>query len=392
MQYLSRDVNPEDVPPPMLILAAIAAFFVYGLIASMLGTIMPDLSRHFDLTPRQNGWIATAQAIGLILASLLVGPLLDYEGKKIGLVLGLALIVVALFALPRCRSMRVLWLLFLLLGMGGGTVVTGASALASDISPLHRGASLNLTNLFFGVGGLLTPFLAANVFSHNWIRLCYAVATLSGLTLVVEAMTRMPGPSGTHYSMHAAAGVLTTPLLLLLGVFLFLYTACEGGVWNWLPRFLIVRGISKSKALNILSFGFALGLLLGRAGASIVLLHVSAVNVGLASAGGMTILAFLMLRAKKAAMAAVWVFCAGLCMAPIFPITVALVGDHFHAMTSTAMGFVITCGWIGLAVSSPAIGAIAGDEPERLGKALLVIPGSAALMVGINLAIRLVLR
>jgi hypothetical protein len=56
------------------------------------------------------------------------------------------------------------------------------------------------------------------------------------------------------------------------------------------------------------------------------------------------------------------------------------------------MGIVITCGWVGLAVSSRIIGAIAGDDPRRLKKALLVIPASAVLMVGLNLVIRGTLR
>jgi hypothetical protein len=61
-------------------------------------------------------------------------------------------------------------------------------------------------------------------------------------------------------------------------------------------------------------------------------------------------------------------------------------------MTTTAMGIVITCGWVGLAVSSRIIGLIAGPDPRRLKKALLVIPASAVLMVALNLAIRSVLR
>ena len=39
----------------MLILAAILALFVYGMIAAMLGTILPALSTRFQLTPKQNG-------------------------------------------------------------------------------------------------------------------------------------------------------------------------------------------------------------------------------------------------------------------------------------------------------------------------------------------------
>jgi hypothetical protein len=69
-----------------------------------------------------------------------------------------------------------------------------------------------------------------------------------------------------------------------------------------------------------------------------------------------------------------------------------LVGNAFPHMTGTAIGFVITCGWTGLAVSSRLIGAIAGDDPVRLKRALLLIPGAAVLMVGLNLVIGSSLR
>jgi hypothetical protein len=61
-------------------------------------------------------------------------------------------------------------------------------------------------------------------------------------------------------------------------------------------------------------------------------------------------------------------------------------------MTSTALGIVITFGWAGLAVSSRVIGGIAGGDATRLRKALLVIPASAVLMIGLNLAMMAALR
>src|ERR1700689_4071857 len=365
----------------MLIFAAIVAIFVYGMTAALLGTILPDLSNRFHLTPSQNGTIAFAQALGLIIASLAVGPLLDNEGKKLGLILGLAFIAVALFALPRCSGFRSIVFLLFLLGVGVGIVVTGANALVSDVSEAHRATALNMVNLFFGLGGLVTPFIAANLFARNWIRLCYTVATLTVLTLAVQAATKMPAPSGAGgFVLADAAPVLGRPLLFLLGLFLFLYVGCEVGIWNWLPRHLIAQGIPESRALNILSLGFALGLLIGRVLVSPILIKVPAPLVTLAAAILMTVTTFLMLKTSSANMAGILVFLAGVSMAPVFPTTLAMVGDAFPRMTGTALGVVITCGWIGLAVSSRIIGAIGGGDPRRLRKALLLIPSASAIM------------
>src|ERR1039458_9546170 len=270
------------------------------MIAAMLGTILPDLSDRFHLSPSQNGTIAFAHETRLIIASLGVGPLLDNEGKKVGLILGLVLISIALFALPRSPGFRSILLLLFLLGLGGGTVVTGANALVSDVSETHRATALNLVNLFFGFGALATPFISANLFRRNWVRLCYTIASLTVVTLVIQALTKMPGPTGAgRFVLADAAPVLGRPLLFLIGLFLFLYISCEVGIWNWLPRHLIAQGIPESRALNILSLGFALGMLIGRAGVLPVLTRVPAVTVTLVGSVAMAVTTFLMLRTKR---------------------------------------------------------------------------------------------
>ena len=377
----------------MLILAAVLAMLVYGMIASMLGTILPELSARVQLTPRQNGTIATAQALGLMIASLAVGPLLDDFGQKIGIILGLALILIVLLALPRSSGFAGIVFLLFLLGAGGGTVVTGANSLISNIGEEHRAVALTLLNIFFGLGGLATPFIAANLFKSNWVRLCYTIAGLAAACLAIQAAAHMPPPSGAGRFFLADVGpVLGRPLLFLLGFFMFLYVGCEVGIWNWLVRHLIAQGIPEHHALNILSLGFALGLLLGRLAVSAVLLRVSALDVTLAASIAMAVMTFLLVRSNSVSRAWILVFLSGLAMAPVFPATLAITGDAFSRMSSTALGFVVTCGWAGLAVTSRLIGAIAKDDPRRLGKALLVIPVSSVLMIAVNLALRAALH
>src|SRR5579885_2363534 len=310
----------------MLIVAAILAIFVYGMIAAMLGTILPDLSARFNLTPSQNGTIAFAQALGLIIASIAVGPMIDNEGKKAGLVLGLALIALALFALPKSKGYRSVMLYLFLLGLGGGVIVTAANALVSDISEARRATTLNLLNLFFGLGGLATPFISANLLSRNSIRLCYTVAVLTAATLFVHIATPMPGPTGAQsFVMSEVGPVLGRPIL-------FLYVSCEVGVWNWLVRHLVAQGIPEARALNILSLGFALGLLLGRVVVSPILTTVPAPSVTMTASALMAITTYLMLRTSNPRSAWILVFLAGVAMAPVFPTTLAMVGDAFPRM------------------------------------------------------------
>jgi fucose permease len=385
--------KPGRISNARLAAAAIVAIFIYGIIAAMLGTILPGLAARFGFTPVESGNIALAQALGLILASVLAGPLTDNRGKKVTLVLGMALVSIALFSLPLAGGYGSVAALIFLLGFGGGTIVTGANTLASDIGEERRAPVLNLLNLFFGLGGLATPFIAANLLGGDVVRVAVGGAVLATAALLVQFFKPMPAPTGERgFKLSEAGALVSRPLLWLLSLMLFLYVACEVGVWNWLTQHLIAQGVPSGAALNVLSLGFALGLLLGRVLASRVLIRVSSLTVTLGASVLMAITTYAMLQARSVTAAWIAVFCAGLAMAPVFPTTLAMVGDAFPKGTATAMGIAITSGWIGLAVSSRIIGALAGSDPKGLKDALLVLPAFSVAMVLVNLALRPMLR
>jgi fucose permease len=371
-----------------LIPAAILAILVYGMIAAMLGTLLPQLSARLSLSPEQNSVLALVQALGLSVASISAGPLIDNRGKKTGMVLGLAIITISLFVLPNVPGVGLLTACWFALGFGGGIIVTAANALVSDISADRRASVLNLLNLFFGLGLMSTPFIAANVVSGDAIRLCYLTAILTAVALLLNATAPIPGPTGERgFRLSEVNEILGRPALYMLATLLFLYVACEVGFSTWLARHLIAQGMPEKTALNIL-FGFALGILIGRVVVSPILIKVPSKTVTLASAMLMSITTYVAIQTSDVTVAAVAVFCAGLAMAPVFPTTLAMVGDAFPKATATAMGIVITSGWIGLAISAPIIGAIAGTDPKRLQTALLLFPAASVLMIIVNVVMR----
>src|SRR5579864_4147725 len=167
-----------------LMIAASTALFLYGTIAPMLGTLLPDLSVRFHMTSQQNGLIAAVQALGLVLASIVAGPLIDSRGKKAGFLSGMTLIVVSLFTLPNATGWKIIMGSMFTLGVGGGTIVTAANTLVSDIGEDKRASMLSFANMFFGLGGLVTPLIAANVFHGNAIGLSYLIAALAVAMLI----------------------------------------------------------------------------------------------------------------------------------------------------------------------------------------------------------------
>ncbi|MCU1262773.1 MAG: Major facilitator superfamily 1 [Bryobacterales bacterium] len=362
---------------------------IYGMSASLLGTLLPDLSRRLRFTDSQNGAVAFAQSLGMIISALTAGPLIMRCGKKPVLVAGLSMLTVALAALTIAAQEVSVAAAMLLAGLGGGMVVIGTNALVSDAVPESRSSTLNVLNIFFGLGALLTPLVGASIFAGNTLRLCYLIAALSIITLLVCLATPIPESSkAVGFVLSNATGLLKQPALALLSIFLFLYVAAEVSVWNWLPRSLVERGWPEGTALRTLSLGFALGMLAGRGAAALILVRAKPLAVTLACSILMAIITFAMLRTSGETTIGILVFCGGLAMAPVFPTTLGVIGDAFPTVTPTAIGLAITIGFLGMAVSAPIIGAIAAKSSLRLETALLLIPICSVLMIGANLAVR----
>ena len=369
----------------MLTVAAVLAIFVYGLIAPMLGALLPS----YGLTPEQQGSLGLLNALGLVIASLSAGPLIDLKGKKIGLVLGLCLVALSLFWAPNAGGYSGLLAVYFTLGVAGGIVVTGANSLVGDMAPERRGSALNFLNLFFGLGGIVTTYASSYIFKP--LPLCYSIAALAVVALLANVVAPIAKPSGElGFRLNEVPALVSRPTLILLSLLLFLYVACEVGVWNWLKSYLISAHFDPQTAGGIVSYGFAFGILVGRVVVSRILIKVPAVNVILASGVLIAVTTFVMLHVSSRTGVTLAVFCAGLAMAPVFPTALAMVGDNFPRGTATAMGIVITCGWIGLAVSSPIIGSVAAGSTLQHG--LLLLPAFACAMVLVNLVLRASLR
>lgn len=369
----------------MLILSATLAIFVYGLIAPILGALLPG----YALTAHQQGSLTMIQALGLVVASLSAGPLIDLKGNKVALVTGLILIVASLAAAPNAGGYTGLLIVYFVLGVGGGTVVTGGNALVGAVEPGRRGSALNFLNLFFGLGGIITTFVASE--RMDPALLCYSIAVLTTIALIVNAATRMPSPSGeASFRLNEVPVLLSRPALILLSFFLFLYVSCEVGVWNWMKVYLMTVNFDEKTAGHVVSYGFAFGILVGRVVVSKVLTRVASLTVTLTAAVLMAITTYAMLMLNSPGAITIAVFCAGLSMAPVFPTTLAVVGDTFPRGVATAMGIAITCGWIGLAVSSKIIGALAQGQNYR--RALMLLPCFSVIMVLTNLVLRPMLR
>lgn len=80
----------------MLVFVSCLVIFVYGMLSSLLGTIIPGLGDALHLTNSEIGFIGLAQGFGLAGMSVVAGALMDRNGKKIGVAAGLGATILGL--------------------------------------------------------------------------------------------------------------------------------------------------------------------------------------------------------------------------------------------------------------------------------------------------------
>jgi MFS transporter, FHS family, L-fucose permease len=359
----------------MLILVSCLVIFVYGLLSSLLGTIIPGLGDKLHLTNSEIGYIALAQGFGLAGMSVIAGAVMDRRGKKLGVTAGLVSIIAGLLLLSFASSVILVAAAMVLLGCGGSLVIVGANAIASEVGGERRAVALNFLNVFSGLGGLATPLIAGNLLGSDPVKIAEFGIAATVVILIIALLTPMSKPVRTAGQKPEESGwVFRSPSLYLLSAVTLLYTACEFGIWNWLPKYLIAIGMPAAIALNILSLGFACGLLFGRIVATSLLWRLSPLVVTIVCSIAMAVTTFLVLHPMSQWSTAVAVFCAGMSMAPVFPTTIAIVGKIFRKQSATAIGFAITCGFSGLMLSSPVIGWLSGSDPRGIRRGLLLLP------------------
>jgi fucose permease len=370
----------------MIIAVAAVVIFIYGMFASMLGTIVPGLGIRMGLTNAQVSFLALAQGLGLVASSVSAGAFMDRYGRKPGIILGLCMGVIGATILSQAKILVLSMIAMALLGVCGGFVIVGANALVNDVSEKTKASALNILNLFVGLGGMATPFVAGNLLHSDPTKVAYCGSAIATLALALTLVCRIPG--SLRPESYENGGDFREKALYILSTITFLYTACEFAIWNWLPKFLVAANVATATALNILSLGFACGMLFGRLAAATILAKMSPWWVTLNAIVIAGISTFAMLHVTTQFALSIFVFIVGTAMAPVFPTTIAILGSVCRQRSATAIGFAITCGFSGLVLSSPLIAALAGPDPRGLGRALLLIPLFSLLIAAILIVFR----
>ena len=363
--------------------AACLGMLVFGIILTTLGSILPSLIERFGIDKANAGSLLLLMSVGILLGSVLMGPIADRYGFKALLAGSCVAVLGGLEGIAFAPSFAWLTPAVLLVGLGGGIINGGTNALVADISEAGRSAGLSLLGIFFGVSAVGVPFMLGMLLDRfSYSALMGAV----GLTLVVPiaftaAVRFPPAKQAQGFPIRQAAALIRQPFLLLLGLMLFLESGMEITVGGWTSTFFNEElGLQGQQALFFLSL-FWFGMMLMRLAMGTFLKNVKPARLLVGCIVTAFIGSLLLLGARDRVPGGAGVFLLGGGLAAGFPVILSYVGDRYAALTGTAFGIVLVMALTGGSILPWATGAI--GQGYGLRTSLVIVPIALVLQLAL---------
>ncbi|HKW48777.1 MAG TPA: MFS transporter, partial [Gemmatimonadaceae bacterium] len=373
---MATRLDPVNTNRRALFAVACVSLFTFGIVLTTLGALLPSIIDRFGIDKAAAGSLFLLNTFGIVIGSVVFGPIADRNGYKEMLVGATALIIVGLEAIAFAPSMTVLRGAVLLTGFGGGIINGGANALVADISVDGRTAGLSKLHVFFGAGAVGVPFaLGILLGKFTYSVLIAVVGALCVIPLVITAVPRFPVPKQAQgFPIATARALLRDPVLLTFSVMLFLESGMEITVGGWTATFFKEELlITDQRALIYLSL-YWFGLMVGRMGLSAALHRIAParlLGVCITVAFGA---AWVVITAHEPSFAALGVFLLGVGFSATFPVVLGFVADRHVALSGTAFSIAMVIALIG-GMLLPYLTGVLGTL-HGLRSSFLVVPMS----------------
>ena len=144
----------------LVYIAACIGMAFFGVAFIVMGSVLPSLTAKYNLDAIGASSLVTFLPVGVLLGSLIFGPVVDRFGYKILLIVSTLLALLGLEGLSYFDNLTILRLCIFIIGLGGGMLNGSTNALVSDISDdKDRSSRLSILGVFYGIGALGIPFL-----------------------------------------------------------------------------------------------------------------------------------------------------------------------------------------------------------------------------------------
>lgn len=376
--------------------AACLGMLLFGIVFLSLGSVNNMLAERFRLDDVAIGTLTALLPLGILLGSLVFGPVVDRFGYRWMLIAAALVVGAGLEGLALATSKVLVQACVFAIGFGGGVLNGATNALAADVSEGQRAARLSLLGVFFGIGALAMPgtlALLSQTYSSTTI-----VAAIGALVLVpIAYCLAIPFPPPKQCDESASLGeslsLLGDPLFLLAGLALAIQSGMEGMSNDWITRYFkkvtFAGQIHQEWQLQLGLVAVAGAMMLTRLALAGLLRYVSSRVVLAASVILTTCGAFLLRSTPGYGLALLAALLIGAGLAAVFPIVLSYVGDLYPQRSGTAFSTIFVIALAGNMTINKTFGYVAhAHGVEQYATMMLVCLACSVILLAL-VAIRL---
>jgi MFS transporter, AAHS family, 4-hydroxybenzoate transporter len=161
---LAELIDRQGVTIFNILIIAIGWFAIFGdgFDISVIGYVMPNLMREFQLGPQTVGLVNSSSLVAYPIGALILGWISDHHGRRLGLILGCLIVSIFSFATVTVHTAGELAFMRFCTGVGLGGVIPNIVALGAEFAPKRLRARLvifTFCGINFGgfVSGLVAP-------------------------------------------------------------------------------------------------------------------------------------------------------------------------------------------------------------------------------------------
>ncbi|HIE0909639.1 TPA: MFS transporter [Serratia marcescens] len=251
---MSNDIDPRYWKKIVVVLCL--GWAVIWIYRTVLTPIFPEIQQTIGAhSNAEMGLIASFYFFAYTGMQIPAGILVDKFGKKVVLIPGFCLFIIATLLIGNATSLTMVYAGSLLAGMGCGSYYGSAYSLSSENIPLERrGLATAVINSGSALGmaiGLIASSLLVKSFNMNWqIMLFIITGLLVVMTLVFAVVIKGSQPQAPAAVSQTAAPTAAEPeedgqasglfSLRMLSAYAMYFATCYGYymIVTWLPSFL----------------------------------------------------------------------------------------------------------------------------------------------------------
>ena len=359
---------------------ACLGLLTFGVVFTTLGAVLPQVSERFGIGKAAEGSLLTLSTFGVVLGSLVFGPIVDRWGYKEMLVFSTAIVILGLEGIAFAPSLLWLRIAVLVSAFGGGIINGGTNALVADISTDGRTAGLSRLAVYFGFGAVGVPLALGTLLgSFSYAIIIAAIGAGGVIPLAATALTPFPAPKQAQgFPLTAAKRLLRDPILLTFGLMLFLESGMEVTVGGWTTTFFKEELQTPAREALVYLALYWLGMMLARTTLGMTLRRFAPARIlfGCITIGIVGVLSVIATRTTS--VAALGVFLVGVGFSATFPLVLGLVADRYADLSGTAFSVVMVMALIG-GMTLPYVTGVLGAA-YGLRASLLIVPAALVLL------------